>query len=55
MRLKGRGLPGNPAGDQYVVLKIVLPPNDSPQAQALYEQMKRDLDFDPRAELEQVR
>jgi curved DNA-binding protein len=55
MRLKGRGLPGNPAGDQYVVLKIVLPPNDSPKAQALYEQMKRDLDFDPRAELEQVK
>jgi len=55
MRLKGRGLPGNPAGDQYVMLKIVLPPNDSPQAQALYEQMKRDLDFDPRAELEHVK
>jgi curved DNA-binding protein len=55
MRLKGRGLPGNPAGDQYVVLKIVLPPNDTPQARALYEQMKRDLDFDPRAEMEQVK
>ncbi|HEU4654857.1 MAG TPA: DnaJ C-terminal domain-containing protein [Steroidobacteraceae bacterium] len=55
MRLKGRGLPGSPSGDQYVVLKIVLPPNDSPQAQALYEQMKRELNFDPRAELEQVR
>ena len=55
MRLKGRGLPGTPSGDQYVVLKIVLPPNDSPQAQALYEQMKRELNFDPRAELEQVR
>jgi curved DNA-binding protein len=55
MRLKGRGLPGNPPGDQYVVLKIVLPPNDSPKAQALYEEMKRELDFDPRAELEQAR
>ncbi|MGH8178151.1 MAG: DnaJ C-terminal domain-containing protein [Steroidobacter sp.] len=51
MRLKGRGLPGSTPGDQYVVLKIVLPANDSPKAQALYEQMKQELDFDPRAEM----
>jgi curved DNA-binding protein len=55
MRLKGRGLPGNPAGDQYVVLKIVLPPSDSPTAHALYERMKEELAFDPRAELEHAR
>jgi len=55
MRLNGRGLPGSPPVDQYVVLKIVLPPNDSPKAQALYEEMQRELDFDPRAELEQVK
>ena len=52
MRLKGRGLPGSPPGDQYVVLKIVLPPADSPQARELYERMQRELPFDPRAELE---
>jgi curved DNA-binding protein len=52
MRLKGRGLPGSTPGDQYVVLKIVLPPADSPQARELYEQMQRELPFDPRAELE---
>jgi curved DNA-binding protein len=51
MRLKGRGLPGNPPGDQYVKLRIVLPPNDSPKAQALYEEMKRELPFDPRSSL----
>jgi len=51
LRLKGRGMPGSTPGDQYVVLKIVLPPGDSPQARALYEQMKRDLNFDPRADL----
>ena len=51
MRLKGRGLPGSTPGDQYVVLKIVLPPNDSPKAQALYEQMRQELNFDPRAEM----
>jgi curved DNA-binding protein len=52
LRLKGRGLPGSTPGDQYVVLKIVLPPADSPQARELYERMQRELPFDPRAELE---
>lgn len=52
MRLKGRGLPGTPQGDQYVVLKIVLPPADTEEARALYEQMQRELPFDPRAELQ---
>jgi curved DNA-binding protein len=50
MRLKGRGLPGATPGDQYVVLKIVLPPADTPRARALYEQMQRELPFDPRTE-----
>ena len=48
LRLKGRGLPGAVPGDQYVVLKIVLPPSDSPKATALYEQMRQELAFDPR-------
>jgi curved DNA-binding protein len=50
LRLRGRGLPGSPAGDQYVSLKIVLPP-DSPRARELFAQMKREIPFDPRAEL----
>jgi curved DNA-binding protein len=49
LRLRGRGLPGNPAGDEFVQLKVVLPPADSPQARALYEQMQRELAFDARA------
>jgi curved DNA-binding protein len=48
LRLRGRGLPGNPPGDQFVVLRIVLPP-DSPRARELFEQMKREIPFDPRA------
>ena len=52
LRLRGRGLPGTPPGDQYVLLKIVLPP-DSPQARQLFEQMKREVPFDPRAGLGQ--
>jgi curved DNA-binding protein len=50
LRLRGRGLPGNPPGDQYVLLKVVVPPADSPRARELYEQMQRELHFDPRAD-----
>lgn len=53
MRLKGRGLPGKHPGDQYVNLKIVLPPANDERAKALYEQMKREMNFDPRADLQQ--
>jgi curved DNA-binding protein len=50
LRLRGRGLPGNPPGDQYVQLKVVLPSANSPEARALYEEMRRKLAFDPRAD-----
>ena len=50
LRLRGRGLPGPTPGDQYVMLRIVLPP-DSPRARAFFEQMKSELPFDPRADL----
>jgi curved DNA-binding protein len=49
LRLRGRGLPGQPPGDQFVQLKVVLPPADSPQAKALYEEMRSRLNFNPRA------
>jgi len=49
LRLRGRGLPGSPAGDQFVQLKVVLPPADMPKARELYEQMQKELDFNPRA------
>jgi curved DNA-binding protein len=51
LRLRGRGLPGEPPGDQYVRLKIVLPPADDEHARAIYESMRDELPFDPRAEL----
>ena len=51
LRLKGRGLPGTPAGDQYVVLEIRTPKAESGDARALYERMKREMAFDPRAGL----
>ena len=49
LRLKGRGIPGQPPGDLYVVLELVLPRAGSERARELYRQMARDLAFDPRA------
>ncbi len=51
MRLKGRGLPGSPAGDQYLHLKIVAPEPRTDDQRKVYEQMRETFDFDPRAEL----
>ena len=51
LRRKGRGLPGNPAGDLYVVLQIALPPADNDAAIAAYEKMAADLPFNPRANM----
>ncbi len=51
LRLRGRGLAGDPPGDQYVVLKVVLPPADTPAARELYERMRKEMAFDPRASL----
>lgn len=52
LRLKGRGLGGKVAGDQYVVLQIVAPKADSDAARQLYEQMAAEMPFDPRAHLD---
>jgi len=49
LRLRGRGLPGSTPGDEYVQLKVVLPAADTPQAKALYEEMRAKLAFNPRA------
>ncbi|MFP5406241.1 MAG: DnaJ C-terminal domain-containing protein, partial [Gammaproteobacteria bacterium] len=48
LRLKGRGIPGDPAGALYLELQVILPPADSEKARRLYETMARDLAFDPR-------
>ncbi len=48
MRLKGRGLPGKTAGDQFVILQIMTPPADSADAKAFYQQMAEKLPFNPR-------
>lgn len=48
LRLKGKGLPGPEAGDQYVILKLVNPPVVSEKVKALYKQMALDVSFNPR-------
>ncbi|WP_297527739.1 DnaJ C-terminal domain-containing protein [Thiohalobacter sp.] len=55
LRLKGRGLPGKTPGDQYVVLKIVVPRKLDDKGRALFEQMAREIPFNPREELEAYR
>ncbi len=50
LRLRARGLPGSPAGDQIVTIKLVTPTAQSAAQREAYERMKRDLKFDPRAD-----
>ncbi len=51
LRLRGRGLPGHPPGDQYVTLQIHNPPLADPQVRRLYERLQEKVAFDPRAEI----
>ena len=51
LRLKGRGIPGEPAGDLYLVLELVLPPASTDKARALYETMAREMPFNPRQKM----
>jgi curved DNA-binding protein len=48
LRVRGKGIPGDPAGDLFLDIQIVLPPADNPKARQVYEAMARDLAFDPR-------
>ena len=52
LRLKGRGIPGRPPGDLYLVLEVVLPPAATARARELYQTMARELAFNPRADQE---
>ncbi|HHH36278.1 MAG TPA: J domain-containing protein [Gammaproteobacteria bacterium] len=54
LRLKGRGLPGSPPGDQYAIVQIVTPEARTEEARRLYERMARELAYDPRAHWERV-
>lgn len=48
LRVRGKGIPGEPAGDLLLEMQVALPPADTPRARELYETMARELAFDPR-------
>lgn len=52
LRLKGRGIPSKTPGDLYVVVQIALPAADNDKTRKLYEQMRDEITFNPRANLE---
>ncbi|EAR20419.1 DnaJ C-terminal domain-containing protein [Nitrococcus mobilis] len=49
LRLRGRGLPGDPPGDQYLELRIVNPLVQTERARELFRELERELGFNPRA------
>ena len=51
LRLRGRGMPAQPAGDQIVTLRIDTPPADSAEKEAFYERMRELMPWDSRAAL----
>jgi len=50
LRLKGKGIPGDPPGDLFAVLSIALPQADSDSAKAAYHAMAAAFDFNPRTQ-----
>lgn len=51
LRLKNRGLPGKIQGDQFILLKIVIPQPKNSTDKALYQQMSELMPFNPRQSL----
>lgn len=51
LRLKGRGLPGSPPGDQYVVIQIHAPKAENDEQRRLYEQLAEAMPVNPRTSL----
>jgi curved DNA-binding protein len=55
LRLRGRGIPGDPPGDLYLELDLVLPPAHTEAARELYRAMAREMKFNPRQATERSR
>jgi curved DNA-binding protein len=51
LRLKGRGLPGDPPGDAYVQIEIVTPEAHTEEAKEAYRHLAKTCAFNPRAKL----
>ncbi len=48
LKVRAKGIPGNPPGNLLLNLQVMLPRADNPKARAIYEQMARELAFNPR-------
>lgn len=53
LRLRGRGLPGSPPGDQFVIVKVHVQPPQSAADEALYRQLAAAFRANPRAAMEE--
>lgn len=52
LRLKGRGIPGDPPGDLYLELELASPPANDEKARELYRTMAREFSsFNPRQQM----
>jgi len=49
MRLKGKGMPGTPPGDQFVEIMIQTPAAESDSERQFYEDMRARFNFNPRS------
>ena len=50
LRVRGKGIPGEPPGDLLLEIQVALPPADTPRARELYETMAREMAFNPRVQ-----
>ncbi len=55
LRVRGKGIPGEPAGDLLLDIQVALPPADTPRARELYETMAQEMAFNPRENTPHVR
>ena len=51
LRLRGRGLPGSPPGDQYVTMRMTVPTSANEQAKALWRDLAAASPYNPRQQL----
>ncbi|MEX2367085.1 MAG: DnaJ C-terminal domain-containing protein [Pseudohongiellaceae bacterium] len=52
LRLKGKGMPGSPPGDFYVVLKVLMPDKSTQKSRELFAELASEIPFNPRAQWE---
>ncbi|MDC0598644.1 DnaJ domain-containing protein [Gammaproteobacteria bacterium] len=53
LRLTGKGLPGSPPGDFFVVIKVVMPEGETEKSRELFTALAEELPFNPRQEWEE--